>query len=71
MGLDIDTNLLYARMIFGAFGLGYFTYGKKNNKVVALLSGIILMAYPYFVTNIYYVIAIGIFFVILPFIIRA
>lgn len=69
--MNIDANLLYAGIIFGAFGMGYFVYGKQNSKVVALLSGIALMVFPYFVTNIYYVLAIWIFLIVLPFIIRS
>lgn len=69
--MDIDVNLLYAWIIFGAFGMWYFVYGKRNSKLIALLSGIVLMVFPYFVTNIYYVVGIGVFFIILPFIIRS
>jgi hypothetical protein len=69
--MNIDTNLLFAWIIFGAFGMWYFVYGKQNSKVIALLSGIALMIFPYFVTNIYYVVAIWLFLIVLPFIIRS
>jgi len=66
-----DTSILMSSMIFGSIGMGYFIYGKKDNKYIAMLSGIILMIYPYFVTNIYYSLLIGIIFMIIPFFIRS
>lgn len=50
----------------GAFGTGYMIYGIKQQAFVALISGIILSAYPYFVPNIFLSMCIGIFFIILP-----
>jgi len=49
-----DTSTLMSSMIFGSIGMWYFMYWKKDNKIIPLLSGVILMIYPYFITNIYY-----------------
>jgi hypothetical protein len=62
-----DTNIMLSSIIFGSIGMWYFIYWKKDHKIVALISGIILMIYPYFVTNIYYSIIIWIILMILPF----
>jgi hypothetical protein len=46
-------------VLFGAFGLGYFVYGKRQNKIVPLVCGICLMIYPYFVRNSILLVTIG------------
>ena len=42
---------LMAWIIFGGVGFIAFVYGKKVGNFKALLIGIVLMGYPYFVTN--------------------
>lgn len=37
--------------LFSAVGLGYFIYGKKQQHISALVCGIGLMIYPYFVSG--------------------
>jgi hypothetical protein len=57
-------------VFFGSIGLGYFIYGKKQKAIIPLLSGIGLMLFPYFISNVFIFIIIGGVFVILPFIIK-
>ena len=57
-------------ILYGSIGMGYFVYGKKQHRGVALLSGIALMVFPYFVSNVYLSIVIGIALMGLPFFIR-
>ncbi|MBI5179481.1 MAG: hypothetical protein HZA04_09530 [Nitrospinae bacterium] len=38
--------------LFGIFGMGYFAYGKKQGNMLALGSGLGLMLFPYFVSDI-------------------
>ncbi len=65
-----DTNILIFNVIFTSFGLGYLLYARKNKKAVSLLSWIILMIYPYFITDLFYLISIWLVLLILPFIIK-
>ncbi|MDD2907699.1 MAG: hypothetical protein PHH98_03600 [Candidatus Gracilibacteria bacterium] len=65
-----ETNILLSGIIFSSVGMGYFIYGKKTPNYIALISGIVLMIYPLLVTNIYYMIGIGVAFIVLPFLIR-
>ena len=53
-------------VLFGSIGLGYFVYGKKRGAAMPLISGIVLMAFPYFVSNAVLVVAIGAAFTALP-----
>ena len=65
-----NTSTLMWGMLFGSIGLGFFIYGKKQRAVVPLLSGMALMIFPYFVSNIYVLIAVGIVLMALPYFIR-
>lgn len=62
--------MLYWGMLFGAIGLAFFVYGKKQRAIVPLLSGIILSVFPYFVPNVYALVIIGIILIALPFFVR-
>ena len=57
-------------IIFGSIGLGFFVYGKKQKAIIPILSGIGLMAFPYFISNIYIMILSGVVLVALPYFIR-
>ena len=46
-------------MLFGAIGLGYFVYGKKQAAVLPLLCGIGLMIFPYFVSGTWWTLLVG------------
>jgi predicted membrane protein len=62
-------KILWA-VLFGAIGLGFFTYGKRQRKVVPLFCGVALFVFPYFISNVYILVLIGVGFVVLPYFIR-
>jgi len=64
------TSLLFWAVLFGAIGLGFFTYGRKQKAVVPLFAGIALLAFPYFVSNVYMLVVIGVVLVALPYFVR-
>ncbi len=64
------TSLLIWGMLFGAVGLGFFIYGKKQRSVVPLLTGIALFLFPYFIQNVYILVIVGVILVAIPYIIR-
>ncbi|MGL5668711.1 MAG: hypothetical protein ACRDD9_21620 [Shewanella sp.] len=66
---DNPTLLLWS-LAFGLFGLGFFTYGKRQAAPIPLAVGLTLMIYPYFVTNLALLIAIGIALIALPYFVR-
>ncbi len=61
---------VFGGFIFGVFGFAGFAYGKKqaNWKLMAL--GILLMAFPYFVSNAILLFTIGIALTVALFIFR-
>jgi hypothetical protein len=63
------TTLLFG-MIFGSIGFGYFVYGKKQQKFIPMAAGVGLCSYPYFVSNVYLMIGIGVILTVLPWLIR-
>ena len=50
---------LFAAVIFGAIGIAAFRYGKKHGLIAPVIIGIVLMVYPYFVTQIWLIYALG------------
>jgi hypothetical protein len=51
-------NLL-GQILFGAIGLAAFIYGKKQSSFKAMLLGVAIMAYPYFVAETWLLYTIG------------
>ena len=66
----ISTSTLLMGVIFGAIGLGFFLYGKKQKAIIPLFCGIVLMILPYFIPNIYILILSGIIIVTIPYFIK-
>ena len=64
------TSLLFWGMVFGAIGLGFFTYGKKTKAIVPLFTGIALFVFPYFISNVYMLVLVGVILVALPYFVR-
>ncbi len=67
--MDSSATIMWA-MLFGAIGLGFFVYGKKQKRVAPLMAGIALLVFPYFISNVYLVVIIGVLLVALPYFIR-
>ena len=68
--MNFSTSALVWGMIFGAVGLGLFTYGKQQKAFIPLFSGIALFIIPYFIANVYVLVAAGIALVAMPFIVK-
>ena len=66
----MDTATLFWGVIFGSIGVGFFVYGKKQQAFVPLLSGLGLMIIPYFISNLYFLIATGIVLMVAPYFIK-
>lgn len=66
----VETSVLISGVIFGALGLGFFIYGKKQGAFIPLFCGIGLMIVPYFTANIYILIISGLVLILLPYFIR-
>jgi hypothetical protein len=66
----LDTASLLWGLLFGSIGLGFLIYGRKQRAVVPLVSGLALMVFPYFVSNIFLLVTIGIVLIAIPYFVR-
>ena len=67
--MDMGTSLMVS-VLFGSIGTGYFIYGKKQRQVIPLPTGIALCVYPYFLSNAYALVVVGILLMAVPWFIR-
>ncbi len=44
-------SFLFASLVWGSVGLGYFIYGKKQQSIGAMIGGILMMAIAYFISS--------------------
>jgi hypothetical protein len=65
-----STAVLLWGLLFGSIGFGFFLYGRKQKKVVPLITGIVLCVVPYFIANVYALVIVGVILMAIPFIVR-
>lgn len=58
--LLFSTGGLYWDLFIGLIGMGFIMYGRKRPDIVAIVAGLILVVYPYFVSSVAWDIAIGV-----------
>ncbi|MBF0177610.1 MAG: hypothetical protein HQL63_12305 [Magnetococcales bacterium] len=68
--MGYSMTAIAASLFFSLIGLIFFRYGRNNGPTSTTIYGILLMVYPYFVTDTTYMIAIGIVLCILPFVLK-
>jgi hypothetical protein len=64
-----STTFLLLSVLFSAVGLAYFSYGKRQGKASALLGGVALMVYPYFVKSVVLLVGLGVALSAVPFLV--
>ena len=50
---------LWWSMLFGAIGMGYCVYGKRQSAPIPLACGIGLLVFPWFVSNAWIMVLVG------------
>jgi hypothetical protein len=58
--MGLDANALLVSLLFSGIGFVLFAYGKKQARVPHMAAGVLLMVYPYFVSNLIVMAAIGV-----------
>ncbi len=58
--LLITAGMLYWGLFIGLVGMGFLIYGKKRPDGPAMITGIILVVYPYFIGSLFWNILVGI-----------
>lgn len=62
----MDPTVIITSTFFGAIGAGYLIYGRKQQRPIPLLVGVLLMIFPYFVSNVALSLFIGAALMALP-----
>lgn len=57
-------------ILFGAIGVGYFVYGKRQSMIVPLVCGLALMVFPWFVSGLGWTVIIGVALMAVPYFVR-
>lgn len=57
--MTLDANALLLSLLFSSIGFVFFAYGKKQSRVPHMAAGVTLMIYPYFVSNLIAMTAVG------------
>ena len=60
-------NGLVIGIITGAFGMAYMVYGRRQNRIVPVVAGVLLCIYPWFTENLFALCAIGAVLLAAPF----
>jgi hypothetical protein len=58
--MNIDANSLLLSLLFSSVGFVFFMYGKKQSRLPHMTAGVLLMVYPYVVTNLIAMSAVGV-----------
>lgn len=66
----MDTAQLLWGVIFGSIGFGFLIYGKKQKAAIPLATGVALCVFPYFISNVYLMVIVGMALVALPYFVR-
>jgi len=51
LGIDLSPAGLIAGTVISGIGMGLFMYGKKSDRIPQLLTGLVLMGLPLFVSG--------------------
>lgn len=67
----MDTsNILIWGIVYGAIGLGFLSYGKKQRKLIPFASGIGFMTLPYMMPSLPTLLLAGLALLALPYFLR-
>lgn len=57
--MNFSLSSLAAGFVFGVFGVYILKQGKKDANIPKILIGVAMLAYPYFIENIYLIWGLG------------
>jgi hypothetical protein len=58
--MDFDADTLIASLVIGGIGTVSLIYGKRQSRLPQMVVGVLLIAYPYFVSNVFLMIGIAV-----------
>ena len=51
--MDINVGELFASFLICSIGLVALMYGKRQGRIPPMLAGLVLLVFPYFVSNLF------------------
>ena len=63
-------SVILLAILFGLVGTGYVMYAKNAGELFPALFGIGLMVFPYFITNVWILLIVGVALMAGPFLLR-
>lgn len=49
--MNFDSSFLFASLLWGSVGFGYWIYGKKQREMMPMVGGMAMMAVSYLVNS--------------------
>jgi len=49
--LDFDSSFLFASLLWGSIGVGYWIYGKKQRELMPMIGGVLMIGVSYLVSS--------------------
>ena len=49
--LDFDSSFLFASLLWGSIGIGYWIYGKKQREMLPMIGGAVMIGVSYLVSS--------------------
>jgi len=65
-----SSSIIVWSVLFGAIGMGYFSYGRKQQAIVPLCVGLTLFVFPYFMSSVTMLLIVGVILVAIPYFIK-
>ncbi|GMR04946.1 MAG: hypothetical protein BMS9Abin23_0868 [Thermodesulfobacteriota bacterium] len=65
-----SSTSIFLGFLFGSIGAGYLLYAKKQRRISALISGVLLITFTYFIPNLLLIVIFGVFIMAAPFFIK-
>ncbi|HEY6079040.1 MAG TPA: hypothetical protein VIW29_09570 [Polyangiaceae bacterium] len=57
--MELDGNSIIASIVVSGVGCVFFSYGRKMSRAPHVVAGIVMMVFPYFVSNVLAMFGIG------------
>jgi hypothetical protein len=68
--MEMGVAQLVWGMLFGAIGVGFMVYGRKQRAIVPLACGLALVVFPYFVAGTWMLVLVGAVLMAIPYFVR-
>lgn len=49
--MSFDSSFLFASLLWGSVGTGYFIFGKKQGSMMPMIGGVLMVAVSYVVSS--------------------